>query len=132
MQEPSDFLNPIASDTVGQKACVADAVEAGWQDVDQEAADKLIRGKVHDLHSVPALDPIVFPAESHGARSGADQTGVRDCDPMGVAAQVPDDLLWASEGPFRIDDPGCLVEPIDHRGEGGPLHEVGRGADEAQ
>src|SRR3990172_2408777 len=30
---------------------------------------------------------------------------------MGVAAQVIEDLLWGSEGFFRIDDPVCVAEP---------------------
>lgn len=41
----------------------ADAVEARGQDVDQETPNELIRGQVPDLHAVPTLDAIIFPAE---------------------------------------------------------------------
>ena len=54
----------------------SDAVEAIGQDVDQVSADELICCKSHDLHPIPALDPVVFPAERHGARIGANEAAV--------------------------------------------------------
>jgi hypothetical protein len=40
---------------------VADAVEAAWQHVDEEAADELVRCECHHLVPVAALDAVVFP-----------------------------------------------------------------------
>ena len=68
IEQAPDLFDPVAADTVGEEACVADAVEAGGQDVDQEPADELVRGQAHDLHAIAALDPVVLPAERHGAR----------------------------------------------------------------
>jgi len=37
-----------------------DAVEAAWQDVDQEAADELVGGQRHDLLAFGAIAAIVL------------------------------------------------------------------------
>lgn len=77
-----------------------DAVEAIREHMHQEPADELIRGQAHYLHSVAALDPIVFPAEGHDVGIGADQAVVRDGDAVGVSAEIGEDRLWATEGWF--------------------------------
>lgn len=73
IQQKPDLCDPIAADTIREEACVADAVEAGWQNVDQEAANELIRRQAHGLHALPMLDAIVFPPEGHGVGIGADE-----------------------------------------------------------
>ena len=88
INQAPDFADPVATDTVGKKACVSDAVEAGWQDMDQEAANELGRGQANDLHPVAALDAIVFPPEGHRVGIGADQAVVRDRDAVGVSAEI--------------------------------------------
>ena len=55
-----DVGSPAA---VGEQAVVADAVEAAWQHVDEEAADELVRCECHHLVPVAALDAVVFPFE---------------------------------------------------------------------
>lgn len=55
---------------------MADAVEAGRQDVDQEPADELSRGEAHYLHPVSPFDTVVFPPEGHGVGICADQAVV--------------------------------------------------------
>jgi len=84
---------------------VADAVEAGRQDMDQEAADELRRVEAHNLHPVTTLDPIVFPAEGHGDAIGADQAVVRDGDAVGIAAEIGQHGFGPAEGWLGIDDP---------------------------
>lgn len=42
----SDLFDPAATNAVGEEASVADAVEARWQDMDQEASDELARGQL--------------------------------------------------------------------------------------
>ncbi len=96
---------------------MADAVEAFGKDVDEEAADELGCGQAHDLLAITALDPVVLPAESHGAGIGTDQSVVRDRDPVGVTAQIGQHGHRPAEGRFGIDHPVGFAE----RGE--PLRE---------
>lgn len=75
----------------------------------QEAADELLG--VERLGFEPILIPSVPVSESDLTVFRADDAVVGDSYPMGVAAQVIEDLLWGSEGFFRIDDPVCVAEP---------------------
>ena len=45
----------VGASVFGEQPVVTDAVQAFWQDVDEEAADELICGKRHLLVSVAAL-----------------------------------------------------------------------------
>jgi len=76
VEQPPDLCDPVAAYSICQEASVADAVEAGGQNVDQEPADELIRGQAHNLHPVSLFDAVVFPAEDHGIGISADQTVV--------------------------------------------------------
>jgi hypothetical protein len=38
VKQTPDYFDPVTADTVCKKACVADEVESGWQDMDQETA----------------------------------------------------------------------------------------------
>lgn len=42
---------------------MADAVEALWQHVEEEAADELVGLQDHDLLSFAALDAVILPSE---------------------------------------------------------------------
>jgi hypothetical protein len=75
-----------------------EAVEAVGQDVDQEAADELVRGEPHHPLPVAGLDPVVLPAERDGVGVGADQAAVRDGDAVGVAAEIGKHGLGAADG----------------------------------
>jgi hypothetical protein len=57
---------------------MADAVEAGWQHVDEEAANELVGGERHLLVSIAALDAIVLPLEGYNVIIDRDQTSVGD------------------------------------------------------
>ncbi len=77
IKQAPDLADPFASDAVGEEAGVADAVEAGGQDVDQETADELLRRQAHDFNPVAALDdPVVFPPKGHGVGVRADKAVV--------------------------------------------------------
>ena len=67
---------------------MADAMEAAWQYVEQEAADKLIDGERHDLLAIRAVTAIVLIAEGDAVIIEGDQAAVRDGDPMRIARQV--------------------------------------------
>ena len=77
---------------------MADAMEAVWQDMDEEAADELVGGQPHDRSPVALSDAVVFPAKGDGLGVSADQAGVGNGDAMGVAAEVSQNSLGAAEG----------------------------------
>lgn len=60
-QQPSAQVEPGGTMTVGEKAIMADAMEAVWQRVQEEATDELISIERHDLR--PAVMAIIPPAE---------------------------------------------------------------------
>src|SRR5262245_8933925 len=70
---------------------VADAVEALGQDVDEEAADELMRAERHGGVAAWPLDPVVLDLEGDARRIGGDQAAVGDGDAVGVARQVGED-----------------------------------------
>jgi len=53
----------LASVALGEEAVVTDAVEAVGQDVEEKAADELVRGKPHDAAATAAA--IAFVGERH-------------------------------------------------------------------
>lgn len=56
---------------------MADPMEAGGQDMDQEPADELVRVEPHHFHPFTAFDPVVFPSEGHSVGVAADKAVVR-------------------------------------------------------
>ena len=70
---------------MGQEAAVADADEAARQQVQQEAAQKLVHRESHQLLLV-AVGRIT-PAESDLSVLVRHQTMIRDRDAVGVTAQ---------------------------------------------
>jgi hypothetical protein len=67
---------------------MADAVESGGQDVEEEAADELGGHEAHDFLALPALCPVVLPAEGDGVGVGRDEPAVGDRDAVCVARQI--------------------------------------------
>lgn len=63
VEQGSATHEPLAAATVGEKAEVTDAHEAGRQDVEQEAADELAGQQSH--HFDPVAVGVVFPAKAH-------------------------------------------------------------------
>jgi hypothetical protein len=68
--------------------CVADAVEALRQHVDQEAADELVRRERHRLPALGAFDAVVLPAERDAAVVGRHQPAIGDRHAVRVARQI--------------------------------------------
>jgi hypothetical protein len=88
---------------IGEEAEVADAMEAGRQDVQEEPAHELARIERHDLAA--AFLPVVLPEETDGIVCHGDEAAVGDGDAMGVAAEIGQHLLGAAEGRFGVDHP---------------------------
>src|SRR3546814_2203233 len=57
---PGEVLGAAA---VGEESVVADPVKAGWQDVEEKAADELIGGEGHELVAGAAFGAVVLPFE---------------------------------------------------------------------
>src|SRR5262245_35029678 len=80
-----DVLDPLAA---GEQAVVADAVEAVWQDVNEEAADELMGCEGHRFVSIAAFDPVVLPSEGNAVVVQCNQAAVGDGDAVSVARQI--------------------------------------------
>src|SRR5271166_6367682 len=93
----------------GEEAVVADAMEAVWQHVQEEAADELGGVERHRLYpgfvGRLAAGAIVLPAEGDVLVVEPDQPRIRDGDAMGVAREVGEDGLRSGERPLRVDHP---------------------------
>ena len=99
----------LGAPSVGEQSVVADAVEAGRQDVYEEAADELVCCQGHDLAAPAALDPVVLPGKGDAPVIEADQAAVGDGDAVGVAAEIGEHRLGAGEGALGVDHPFDLA-----------------------
>ena len=108
----------------GEQAVVADAVEAAWQDVEQEAADELVGGERHVVRAGRAVAAVILVAEGDAGLVEARQPAVRDGDAMGVAREIGEHGLGPGEGRLGVDDPALLADRCEVAKEGAPL---GRG-----
>src|SRR5437763_14602241 len=95
IEQPAAESEIVAALPVGEEAVVANAVEAVRQGMQQETADELVGIKRHQLGL--AVLAIVFPGEADLAVGQRDQSAVGDGDAMGVAAEIGQHLLGATE-----------------------------------
>lgn len=91
--------------TVGQKAEVADALEARWQDVKKKTADEFAGVNRHDFGVLSVFVFVVLPLESDLAIFVGEQSLVGYGDAVRVAAQIFDGLLRTAKRRLRIHDP---------------------------
>jgi hypothetical protein len=66
---------------------MADAVEAAWQNVDEETADELERRERHCLEALAPIEAVVFPPKNDAVAVVGDQPAVGDGDAVGIAGQ---------------------------------------------
>ena len=92
-----EFVSAVA---VGEEAVVTNAMEAGWQDVEQEAAHELGDVETHDFAHTMAALAVVLPAETDMGLVEIEQAAVGDRDAMGVTREIGQDLLGTGEGLF--------------------------------
>ena len=64
IERPPAAVEVLGALAVGEQTVVADAMEAGREDVEQEAAHELAHVEAHDLAAVTAVRAIVLPAEA--------------------------------------------------------------------
>jgi len=97
---------------------MADAMKPLWQNVEQEASDKLVGTESHC--AVPSLPvaAVILVAEGHAALVERSEPAVRDGDAMGVAAEISEHCFWRVEGWLGVDEPVLSLERHQMRGEG--------------
>ena len=90
---------------VGEQSIVADAMKAGGQHVEQEAAHELVGTQGHRFVARPAMSPVVLPSEGDPALITGDQPAVGDRYPMGIARQIGEHRFGSSERALGVDHP---------------------------
>ncbi len=116
----SEFFLAVA---VAEETIIAQAHESPGQDVQQEAANELLRIQGH-LFLFPVVG-IVLVKETDLVIFDAEQTVVAHGNPVGVGAEIADDLLGAGEGALGVDRPGLGLEGGDEAGEFAGVGKVG-------
>src|SRR5271169_3267300 len=109
-----------------------DAVKAAWQDMEQEAADELVRRECHDALPLGTIAAVVFVAEGDAGLVERNQTPVRDGDPVGVARKIGERSLGAGERRLGIDHEALLPERSEVTQENAVVGETGLGAEEGK
>src|SRR6266581_1116134 len=94
---------------IGQEAERADADKAAGQDVEQEAAQELLRIERH--HSLLIPVGIILPAESNLVM-------LESHEAMGVASEIAEHMMGTAEGGLGIDDPVLTEQGAQEGAEG--------------
>ena len=97
---------------------ITDTVEALRQDMHQEAADELVGIERHQLVSPGTFDAVVLPLEGDAVVVERDQAPVGDGDAVGVAREIVQHFLGATERPFAVDDPFAVAQRSQIGGKG--------------
>ena len=108
----------LGVDVTGRlEAEVTDFYETFWQDVQQKATDKFLMwqgdGQGGGL--------VAFCDEGDAVVIAGNQAVIGDGDPVGVSAEVVEDLLGAAKGSLGIDAPFDVVELVDEDLEEGRI-----------
>ena len=103
-----DFGDIVCTITICKKTCVADAVKAVWQNVDQETTNELMSGKCHGLLPLCGLVTIILPFEGDIVTVGRYQPAVGYRHPMSVAGKIGQHGLGSGKGLLGINDPFSL------------------------
>src|SRR5665213_3452481 len=121
-QVPAQFQFFFA-EAVGEEAEVADALKAGWQRMDQKAADELFGGKGHDARLLRGLAAIVLPLKSHLAIPDVENALIGKRDSVGITAEILQNPLRAAERRLCIDHPFGLIQRFEIFSETGTVPE---------
>ena len=111
---------------------MTDAVEALWQDVDQETADELDGGERYDLLAITTFGTIVLPSEGDTGAVAGDQSAVGDGDAVGIARQIGQHGLGSAEWALCVDDPLGLAQRREISREGLRIGQMYMVAEEAE
>ncbi len=100
---------------VAEETEVADADEAAWYEVEQEATEELVCRQAHDALAVVVRG--VSPAEADLAVGEGDQPAVGDAHAMGIRTEIAQGVYGSSEGPLGVDDPVVAEQDSKPGGE---------------
>ncbi len=109
LEELAGGREVFGAPAIGKEPAVADAVEASWQDVEEEASDALVGIQRHDLLAFWGFGTIVLPFEGDAFAVEGDETAVGDGDAVGVAREVSKHRLGSGEGFLGVDHPVDLA-----------------------
>src|SRR6516164_2679873 len=128
----TDTLDIVGAGLTGEEAVVADAVKALRQDMKHESPDELGGRQRHGLVAGRPFDSIVLVTERDASLVGLDQPAVGDCDAMGVAREVGENLLWSGERRLGVDMPTNVIERFEEGLECRRVGELGVRTEELQ
>src|ERR1700674_3544510 len=95
----------VAAGAAGEQAVMADAMEAVWQHMDEEAADELAGRERHGLEALAPVTAVILPLEGDAVAVAGDQPAVGDGDAVGIARQIGEHRLRSAERFLGIDHP---------------------------
>ena len=107
-------------------------METLGQQVQQEAADELVRMKPHRLPAARAVDAIVLPAERNAGVVGCNEAAVRNGDTMSVTGEIAQHLLGSCERRLAVDHPLDAPQRGNEPLERSLVGEFGVGVEELQ
>ena len=95
---------------------MAYAHEAGWQQMEQEAAKELIDCQSHE----PLLVAVrgIAPSEGDVAIGESNQPAVGNGDAMSIGAEITQHMFRSAEGRLGVDDPVVAEQYSQPRAEG--------------
>jgi hypothetical protein len=88
---------------IGQEPERADADKASRQDVEQEAAQELLRTERH--HSLLITVGIILPTESNLVILESHEAVIGDGHAMSVTGEIAEHMMGTAEGGLGVDDP---------------------------
>lgn len=100
----------ILAACAGEEAIVADPVEPARQDVEKKATDELVGGEGHDLLPSGAGLAVILVAEGDPGLVEPEEPAVRYGDAVGIAREVSEHGLGASERWLGVNDPALLAD----------------------
>jgi hypothetical protein len=107
---------------IGHDTEVADTDESLRQDVKQKTSDELVGRDGHRSHLVAA--GVIPPTEGNAFAIEGDEPVVGDGDTMSITAEISDDLFWAAEGGFGINNPILTKQQSEERREVFRFHQM--------
>lgn len=89
--------------SIGQEPERSDANKTAGQDVEQEAAQELLRIERHPSFLIPV--GIILPAKGNPVPVEGYEAVVGDGHAMGVAGEIAEHMMRTAEGGLGVDDP---------------------------
>src|SRR6516162_11928125 len=102
-EEAAGQCNIVRPSGIGEKAVVTNAVKGVGQDMDQEAADKLVGVEGHQLVASVGLGPVILPFEAHALAVEGDEPAIGNSSAVCVAGKVAEDGIGSAKRSLGID-----------------------------